>query len=309
MDATIEQGGMYRTITFADRDAWLSGRSSRLTASNIAAALGISPYKSRLELYAEIIGAVQPDNLDEVERVRWGTLLQPLVTQEFARKTGRRVADWPQDTIAVSGYYDWLACTPDATQLRGDNEVGVLEIKTTGERLAKDWKDEPPLHVQIQAHIQAWILGASFGTCACLVGGQKLVWHDFDRNDAFVDAALPKLEQFWQMVQSRTMPEPDSSDSTARVIAKLFPLDDGETIQLPHEATAFLDELTVAKEKIKELETSKQWAENRIKSLIGSASFAVLDDGRALSLKTTERKEYICPASTYRTLREIKSKK
>jgi putative phage-type endonuclease len=297
------------TRSFDTHDAWLAGHREYLTASNIAAAIGISPFKSRLELYAELTGAIEPDDLSGNEAVYWGKALEGPVCDRYEIVTGRMVSRWPQTTLAVSGDIEWLACTPDAEQLDHQKHRGSLQIKTTSAFNAKDWYEEPPLHVQIQAHIEAWVLRHPWGTVAGLVGGQKLVWFDFERNDKFIDAVLPKLEEFWQMVQTRTMPEPDSSESTARVLAKLWPRDTGETIQLPQDAIALLDELTVAKEKLKEIETSKQWAENRLKALIGDATFGVVPDGRLLSLKTTDRKEFVSPACMFRALREVKGKR
>lgn len=307
--ATIENGSAVKTRTFDDHNAWISGRREYLTASNIAAALGISPFKSPFELSAELVGAVEPDDLSDNEAVYWGKALEGAVCERYAEVTGRAVTRWPQTTIALSPHVDWLACTPDAEQVEADKGTGSLQIKTTSAFLAKDWKDEPPLHVQIQAQFEAWILGHPWLTVCGLVGGQKLVWHDFERNDRFIEAALPKLESFWRSVKAGTLPVPDGSESTARVLAKLYPQDTGETVQLPKEACDLLDELSGAKEAIKQVEKQKQEADNKLRALIADASFAVLTDGRLLSLKTQTRKEYVCAASTFRVLRECKGKR
>jgi predicted phage-related endonuclease len=69
-----------------DRAAWLERRRQTLGASDAAAALGLSPYCSPLQLYLRKIGSL-PEQ-EETEAMRWGTLLEPLLAREYTRRTG-----------------------------------------------------------------------------------------------------------------------------------------------------------------------------------------------------------------------------
>ena len=61
----------------------------------LAAAVGLSPYTSQLELWLEKTGrdgglpAVDPN--DETSPMYWGTLLEPIVASHYTRRTGNRV--------------------------------------------------------------------------------------------------------------------------------------------------------------------------------------------------------------------------
>lgn len=62
------------------REAWLEVRKGGIGSSDAAAAVGLSPYKSQLELWMEKTGrseGFQPKGLDDP--TYWGTQLEPLV--------------------------------------------------------------------------------------------------------------------------------------------------------------------------------------------------------------------------------------
>ena len=52
-----------------EREAWLAGRRNGIGASDAPAALGISPFKSRGDLWAEKTGLVEPPDLSDNEAV------------------------------------------------------------------------------------------------------------------------------------------------------------------------------------------------------------------------------------------------
>mgnify|MGYP000611987579 FL=1 len=178
-------------VQHPDREAWLAARTSGLGASEIAAAIGQSPYKSMFALWAEKTTG-EREEVDS-ESAYWGTVFEPHVIERFGVVTGRKVHPWNQLRTVVSPVFDWLRCTPDATQIDDDKGPGTLQVKTTSLRLESNWTDAPPMHVQIQAQFEAWMLGYSYGTVAALIGGQKLVWHDFDVNMRFIDRKSTRL--------------------------------------------------------------------------------------------------------------------
>ena len=70
-----------KALEYKTREEWLDGRKSLITASDAAAALGLSPFKSPLKLYTEKIGLAEDG--EEREAMKWGKAL-------FAR-TGQMV--------------------------------------------------------------------------------------------------------------------------------------------------------------------------------------------------------------------------
>ena len=69
---------------------WLQVRRSGIGGSDAAAALGLSPWKSPLELWEEkAMGKTQPRQ--ENDAMIFGRLLEPIVREEFVRRTGYKV--------------------------------------------------------------------------------------------------------------------------------------------------------------------------------------------------------------------------
>ena len=72
-----------------NREEWLAGRHTGIGASEAAAVLGLSRYKSPLEVYLEKIGELGPQ--DDSERMYWGRKLEAIIAQEYGIRTGLKV--------------------------------------------------------------------------------------------------------------------------------------------------------------------------------------------------------------------------
>lgn len=298
-------------VTFADRDAWLEARRKGIGGSDCAAILGYNPHRSPYNVWLEKTGRLPPEDLAErVEAVRWGLRLEAPIVDGFGADTGREVRLAPPYQIHRPQGIDWLFSTLDAVQYdrpnRGD-EPGDLQVKTGSEWVRGDWAfGQTPLAYLIQVQTELYASGFSWGSIAVLLGGQRLEYRDLDRDQDFIDAMLPRLERFWKMVTSDTPPAVDGSETTRRVLKLMHPTDNGLTVELPDDATGWADGRADAKQREKDAKAEIDLYDNSLRAAIGDATFGQLPDGRTFSLKTSEVKEYVVPARTQRTLREVK---
>jgi len=256
-----------------DRREWLKARALGIGSSDAAVVMGLSSWKSPFSLWAEKTGLVQPENLEEKEYIEWGIILEPIIADKYQRTTGRKISS--PTAIYQHDKYDWMLANPDRfVEIEGIG-TGVLEVKTAGQFLAKDWEEEAPLAYQIQLQHQLCVTGAQWGSFAVLIGGQKFRWMDVKRNDSFLKMLLEKEEEFWHYVQTDTPPPIDDSDSTADVLKRLYPKDDGSQVVLPVDAYVWADELETAKEMKKIAEQSIQLNQSLIEASIGSATYGM----------------------------------
>ena len=73
------------------RDEWLKWRKQGIGGSDVAAILGISPFRTARDLYYDKLGiAVENDESNWVG-MEMGNLLEPLVARIFEKKTGLKV--------------------------------------------------------------------------------------------------------------------------------------------------------------------------------------------------------------------------
>lgn len=286
------------------REQWLAERKTGIGASDSAAILGVSPWRSPVEVWADKTGLA--DTTDAAsEAAEWGIRLEPVIAQALAERTGRDVSCRPAFQLVRHPMLPWLFCTPDAE----DSAGRVVQIKTCSAYKASEWRDEPPLQYQVQVQHELEVLDRDEATLVVLIGGQKLRYYDVPRNQPFIAALRSRLEEFWVCVQERRMPSIDGTVSTAQALARLHPQDSGATEPLDFNMMSVFAEWEAAKAAANEAESRKRLAENMLRAAMGDASYGVLPDGNMLSLLTQTRAAHAVKESTYRVLRRVNPKR
>lgn len=294
------------SVASTERYEWLAQRMTGIGASDSPAILGLSPFKSEFQVWAEKSGEVEPEDLSDNEPVEFGIRLERPIAEAYADRTGRSVAMWPQFEIVRDPERKWFCCTPDATQHDDAKGEGLLQIKTTSAYKSAEWSDGPPEYYLVQLQHELAVTGFDWGTLVVLIGGQRLRYFDCERNDRFIAALIPRLEKFWRMVESGQPPPIDGSLATAKILARLHPDDDGSTVALPMECIEWAKKLQDAKAAIKAQKELEQEAENHLIAAIGDSTYGILPDGTRWSWKSQTRKAHSVKESTFRVLRQCK---
>lgn len=291
---------------YATRTDWLEARKERIGASDAPVLLGLLPYgKSPLRLYSEKLGLIPQDEA-ETEAMEWGNLLEGAIASRYATKTGRLVTRPAHGayTMWVHGEFAYMAATPDGTVEDNTKDgSGVVEIKNAGPWKAEEWKDEPPLIFQVQLQYQLAVLGYSWGSLAALIGGQKFVHYDLERNDRFIALLQEQAAAFWDRVQRKDPPLATAVDN--RLLGVLYgDAEPGTQVVLPEEAVTWDLMRQEASAELKKWEGVKSEAEALLKAHIGRAEIGVLPDGSgAFTWKEVNRKGYTVEPTSYRELR------
>jgi len=297
---------------FSNREDWLRQRRRGIGSSDAAAIMGLSRWGSPLSVFVDKLGLEERGDRDE-EFMKWGHILEGPVAKEYADRTDRRLHNPGEFTIFQHDQLPFQQVTPDRMILQDpggrEDDPGSLSIKTGGFFKAKEWEDEPPLEYQIQLQHELQVLGWSWGSFAILIGGQKLIHLDVERDDAFIDKMVAAETDFWDRVLREDPPPADDKESSAKALALLYPTSSGESIALP--ANPFFDladDLEVTQATIKLAEARKRGMENKVKRFMGEAEFGILPDGSSFTWKEQSRKAYTkkIEASSYRVLRRKK---
>lgn len=298
------------------RKEWLKKRVEGIGGSDAAAVLGVSPYKSALNIYTEKLGLADYEEDDIPEYVEIGAELEGFIARRYAKQTGRNVRvpvgidDPARFAIQKHPEHSFMICTLDGfIDPVDDRGPGVLELKNVIGFKESDWYDEPPLHFQIQIQHNMAVTGLTWGSFGVFFGGNKVRHYDVSLNGRFVESLIREESDFWRRVQEGDPPIADGSDSSADALMRLFPKDLGETIHLPESVIPMRDEFREVKAKLKELEERKSLLRNQIAQMIGGATIGILPDGTGFSFSTTDKGAYVVAATSYRTLREIKAKR
>ena len=264
------------------RDKWLEIRKGGIGSSDAAAAVGLNPYKSSLELWLEKTGQDQdlpktnPD--DESSPAYWGTLLEPIVAAHYTKRTGRKVRRI--NAVLQHPSQPWMLANLDREVL-GSEEVQILECKTAGLNGARLWRDGVPEYVQLQVMHQLAVTGKRAADVAVLVCGQELQVHRIERDEQMISQLIALERAFWNHVESRQPPPADGSDSADRALRCLYPNDSGQTLDFTGDlemSAAFSDLITVRQVLAKHLKLESD-LKQRIQQRMGDASRALFEGG------------------------------
>lgn len=293
----------------SDETSWLSERRTGIGASEISRVLGVAPnsWGTAFQLFAEKLGTVPPADLDDVEAVQWGKLLEPLIVKQYEKRTGR--TSTRSCLLLRSVEHPWALATLDGETTDGTAEPWPLEVKAASAFRAEDWADGPPEHYYLQVQQQLLVTGAQKATIVCLLGGQRMVWQDIERDDAAIRRIIFHGSAFWDRIDRRDPPDPDSSEGTRRTLAALFPHDTGTIVELPMALAEVVDDWQHAKREAKAIEERIRLAENQLKATIGDATRGILPTGDAVSWKEQTRAEHVVAAASFRVLRYHPSRK
>jgi putative phage-type endonuclease len=262
-----------------DRDQWLEVRKGGIGSSDAAAAVGLNPYKSQLELWMEKTGrtAANGDEPDMDSPLFWGTLLEPYVAVAYQQKTDRRVRK--VNAVLQHPTFPFMLANIDR-EVVGSPDVQILECKTAGEFGSRLWKEGVPEYVQLQVQHQLAVTGKAVADVAVLLCGQQLQIHRIQRDEEVIARLVVLETRFWNYVETDTPPPADGSESAAKALRQLYPgnsitLDFSQDATLGHAFTS----LASLKVELEEKEAQAELLKQTIQQAMGDASRALFADG------------------------------
>jgi len=266
------------------RSDWLAIRKRGIGASDAAAAIGLSPYQSPLELWLVKTGRDERlpklDADDDSTPLYWGHVLEPIVAEHYSKRTGNKV----RRVNAVLQHPDedktWMLANLDYAVV-GSRDVQILECKTAGEFGARLWRDGVPEYVQCQVQHQLAVTGKAAADVCVLICGQEIRVHRIHRDDELI-ARLIELEQaFWHYVETDTPPPADGSESAGRALQCLYPRDNSEVLDLSGDEamSGLFEQMVAVRNDLRTLGDTESLLKQRIQERMGEASRALFAHG------------------------------
>jgi putative phage-type endonuclease len=288
--------------TEVERKAWLEERRKGIGASDAAAACGLSKWMTPLQLYLDKIGEGLP--VDETADMRWGTLKEGVVFQEWCTRHDMFGEKPPAPAISTRWLFaranlDGLAMP--RTSVPGDvRSMVVVEVKCA--RSDAGWgepgTDEVPETYRIQAlHQMAVCEWADRVEFAVLIGASDYREYTVMRDDAAIESLMAIEARFWQRVLDRDPPPP----TTAEDVALLFPRSLPAAIQANDAIVAKCAALVLAKKALREAEKSIREVEDEIKVFMGGCEKLEVGDTVLATFKSGTRKGYVVQPTETRT--------
>lgn len=160
-------------ITTLTEDQWLSWRRKGIGGSDVAVALNSSPYRTARDLYYDKIGVVMSDDgPDKSITFQIGHLLEDVVAQIFAKKTGLSV--YEDHWMYQHPFFPFLIADVDRFVTLPDGRKAILECKTAHYDMQFKWANGAvPRHYELQVRHYMSVMNIDVAFIACLFSNNE----------------------------------------------------------------------------------------------------------------------------------------
>lgn len=227
---------------------WHELRKGKIGGSQVGTIAGLNKWESPVTAFYKMTGQID-DSIPDSPAMEWGRRLEAVVIDKFADShpemtVHREVGTW------VSNERPYQLANPDAL-LELNGELGVLEIKTA--RYQDDWVDHngewrvPPYYLtQINWYLST--LGLKWAYCAVLFSGSD--YHEFyiEGSEFQQQVDISLVETFLSLVENKTQPAWDGSNSTYETVRRLNPEIDSTEVELGKLGLDYIEAAKAAQE-------------------------------------------------------------
>ncbi|WP_250532399.1 YqaJ viral recombinase family protein [Caballeronia sp. ATUFL_F1_KS39] len=270
---------------------------------------GVSPFALRMQLWMEQTGRIERPNLDDVEAVRFGTLFEPILMNEFAHRTGKSVRR--ENLMTVHPQFDFLGGHIDR---RVVGEAAAVEGKTTSDWAFKQYwgtpgTDAAPAYVLAQVHFY-FALWPSFEKfyVPVLVGGQKMEIYEVPRDDTISTEIVAKCVEFWENYVLPDVPPPLEDDDldhpgAIELLKKVYPHSDGSVRHLDPKIRPYVEMMIAEQEVRKQADAAIETCKARILKAMENSAVGIVEGFGEVHRKFIQRRAYTVDACQYLELR------
>lgn len=252
----------------------MDDRKGYIGGSDIAAILGLSRWKTPLQVWAEKTGNIIPEDISGKLHIRLGNKLEQTVCDLFEEETGKKVEK--RDEPLIHPKHDFIRGRIDRAVV---GERAILEAKTTSPWNARAWEgEEIPQEYILQTMFYMELAGSDRGYIACLVGNQNFHVRTIERDEKMQKEMIQKAVEFWKnYIEPKVMPTMITSRD-ADTIYNLYPLaEQGDPIKLDDTANALIDTLMAQKEDSASLTAQIEKTQNEIRALLCDNAEGITD--------------------------------
>lgn len=246
-----------------------SVRAKGIGGTDISAILGMNPWRSAWDVYAEKRGLLAQCVEETEQRMKWGSRLESAILDGYEEETGRKLIR----NIGTLQHpsREFMVWSPDAIV---QNENGGVDAKNVGiqqyDEYGEPGTDQIPRHYRLQG---AWYMaasGAAWWDFAVLFGGNDLRIFRLQRDLELEAVLLEAAERFWTrcVIEGRE-PKMMPTSAAARYLKAKFPEDKWPIRDASEEERALLLQLRDAHERFDAIEAECEALELKLKSLIG----------------------------------------
>lgn len=268
---------------------WLSLRTKDLTSTDVAALFGLSPYKTRFELWQEKRHGDRVPFTDN-DRAKWGRRLESVVATGIAEDQGWTVRPMKEyvrlPDVRIGSSFDFRIQNGPTS---GDDDADhILEVKTVdflafrdGWTIDQDFIEAPP-HIELQVQHQMLVSGLRRAYIGVMVGGNRIEVIQRDADDEVHAGIMAEAAKFWASINENRPPDPVMPDDADALIRLNSFAEPGKLIDLRGDASMseMLAEYARLGTEAKVIDESRKVLKADLLQRIGDAEKVLTDAGK-----------------------------
>lgn len=247
---------------------WLEERRKGIGGSDVAAIMGISPWKTAYQVYQEKRKEVKDWEGNEI--TEWGKRMEPAIRQWYSDKTGRSVR--LPEKILFSQEHPFMFASMDGYT----DDRRVVEIKTA--RYGKGWGEpetnQIPDYYMVQVQHYMIVTGFEVADVPVSIGGGSPELYIVPADAELQTLIIEACAEFWQRVVDGN---PPPLVSYADAVQKFGRSITQGAVVAPDDAIAAVDELRTVREQKDVLEAKEEEIKGKLIITLGDAGDILVD--------------------------------
>jgi putative phage-type endonuclease len=294
-------------------DEWLEQRRQLgIGGSDAGTILGVNKYKSPYALWMDKLGLAEKD--DAGMPAKWGHRLEPVIADAYAEDYNVAVVGWPVILVSKENPFmfanlDYLEVEPSekfpvgkVTEWRSTKTppgvYGIVECKTSGiasPGTVHHWNNNAiPTPYYYQGIHYSVVTGIPTVTFVALLAGKGLVTRDMPIVDEDFAHVVAAESMFWDLVQSKTPPEVDGSESTENAQRQRFSeVDPGSVYDGGTALQDAWNEFQSLKDAAEEADAKRKEARAKILEMVGNAEVGISNGQKLFTYKAGKQVESV----------------
>jgi len=283
---------------------WLKERRKGIGSSDVPVILGLSKYRTPLDVWKEKTGleVIEPADTKYTKfGKRWEDEVADLFVEEKHLKVFR------DNKIRLAEGHPFMICNLDRVIASKDGEGrGILEAKTTTTMRYPNWREEIPPEFFVQVQHQLYVTGWTWAWLAVLLRDSlDTIYWPITRDDEYLENQNKQLFTFWDKVVNEVPPEPVLQDVEA-MISKAV------TVEADVEAVRIVNLLKGLREDGKRIDEGIDGYTEMLKLKLGEAdtltfqgqTLATYKTSKASQVFDTKRFQAECPGTAEKYMLE-----
>ncbi len=244
---------------------WHEARRRGVTSTDIAALLGVDPYRSEGDVARSKAGIDMDIDFASERRLRLGLALEDVVKREDEIEHGialRRV-----HRLMYHPSIEWAMTSLDCVRV---GERTIVELKTSTSR---EWDDGLPDRVEAQVRWQMGVTGYPAAHVAALRYGRDLACFDVEHDQRTWERLVRIGNDFLERVAAGGPFEENRSS-----MRRAFPLDDGSVVEASDDEVAAVHDLIATRRNIAQAREREEALVTAIQTRMADAATLVGPD-------------------------------